>query len=757
MIFTRRFSRAGPFFKKFLLSYIVILGFSFVLLMMIYFRFCASLKESSIRSYQSMLQQSADILDQDLAEIDSLHYNLATNSQVAKVINSNTIYQREQFRELKKVYDLMPPLTQKVDNSYLIIPRQDIVISSQSTYPYQRFYDYFIKSQEITPEFWESIVTQNRFNYIIGGVEEDGELHRYSSVYCIQTLPVGERSPRATLLTVIPGRRLEEIFRWTEDQACEVYVLDTHGNLVYSNMSSFADVPDDLLQGAGSGCEEQGNRLYAYTVTQTASLRLVTAAPTSQVLAPVNRLQYQLLLLYLLFMVLGFVLALLFSYNSSRPLEEIVDMIQDHFTGGHPGGGVNSLHAVISDLLVNDGRAKRLLERNLPYIRQEQRKRLLMGEQILHSSDVPETLENITGNAFNVLAIEIIGLPGADSLHTLLEVNVVKGLLRDQERPYGEIRSYFVDLSDNLCAMIIASDEASDAINTRRLEQYAQEIFVQITHESGVMLKFAAGEFHPSLSDVYYSYIAARELLDTGILESNKTIIWGVPQMQEFSYYFPLQIEQRLLATTSSSNQEETKKLLQMVYEQNFVQHRIPERMITRLYDELNGVLYKLLAQLHESMELVDIRQVSHNVKELKKYGNIMTPEQMFVAYQDTFLYICLQLKPKQKAKNVEMRSRITRFMEDSYNDPDLSLTVLAEKFGFSEIYMSQMFKENMGVPFSEYLERLRIDSACFLLKNSTFTISEISQKAGYNSPHAFRRAFKRVTGTLPTELRAAR
>jgi len=92
--------------------------------------------------------------------------------------------------------------------------------------------------------------------------------------------------------------------------------------------------------------------------------------------------------------------------------------------------------------------------------------------------------------------------------------------------------------------------------------------------------------------------------------------------------------------------------------------------------------------------------------------------------------------------------------MQQNYSDPSFGLTALADHFGFSEIYMSQLFKENMGTTFSEYLERLRIDAACALLKDTAMTISDISQKAGYYSPHAFRRAFKRVTGVLPTDYR---
>jgi transcriptional regulator GlxA family with amidase domain len=51
----------------------------------------------------------------------------------------------------------------------------------------------------------------------------------------------------------------------------------------------------------------------------------------------------------------------------------------------------------------------------------------------------------------------------------------------------------------------------------------------------------------------------------------------------------------------------------------------------------------------------------------------------------------------------------------------------------------------------SDFLEQIRIKHATDLLFTSEKTIDEIAQDVGYNSAHAFRRAFKRVSGVLPS------
>nr|WP_252198399.1 AraC family transcriptional regulator [Clostridium sp. MCC353] len=83
-----------------------------------------------------------------------------------------------------------------------------------------------------------------------------------------------------------------------------------------------------------------------------------------------------------------------------------------------------------------------------------------------------------------------------------------------------------------------------------------------------------------------------------------------------------------------------------------------------------------------------------------------------------------------------------------------MGLAKIGAVFRISEGYLSSVFKEQTGTNFADYLEKIRIDQACELLKNEKMTINEIAQKVGYNSVQSFRRAFKRVKNMSPKEAR---
>lgn len=85
----------------------------------------------------------------------------------------------------------------------------------------------------------------------------------------------------------------------------------------------------------------------------------------------------------------------------------------------------------------------------------------------------------------------------------------------------------------------------------------------------------------------------------------------------------------------------------------------------------------------------------------------------------------------------------------------ELSLEMVAEKVSVSPYYFSKLFKEEMGVNFSEYLTELRISRAKQLLdENPERNIKEVSIESGYANPNYFSRIFKKWTGYTPTEQR---
>ncbi|MFC0211544.1 helix-turn-helix domain-containing protein [Paenibacillus chartarius] len=73
---------------------------------------------------------------------------------------------------------------------------------------------------------------------------------------------------------------------------------------------------------------------------------------------------------------------------------------------------------------------------------------------------------------------------------------------------------------------------------------------------------------------------------------------------------------------------------------------------------------------------------------------------------------------------------------------------------GLGERQFSRRFKQAMGMTYTEYLHKLRIDASCRLLKDTTLRIKEIADAMGYKDVPSFQALFKRMVGVTPSEYR---
>lgn len=96
---------------------------------------------------------------------------------------------------------------------------------------------------------------------------------------------------------------------------------------------------------------------------------------------------------------------------------------------------------------------------------------------------------------------------------------------------------------------------------------------------------------------------------------------------------------------------------------------------------------------------------------------------------------------------------KMKKYITQNY-DQNLTLALLSERFGFSYHYLSHYFNKQAKEGFSEYLNRIRIQRACELLKENEKSISEISRQIGYSDHAYFCRVFKKMTGQTPTDYR---
>lgn len=95
--------------------------------------------------------------------------------------------------------------------------------------------------------------------------------------------------------------------------------------------------------------------------------------------------------------------------------------------------------------------------------------------------------------------------------------------------------------------------------------------------------------------------------------------------------------------------------------------------------------------------------------------------------------------------------AQIRSIIEESYCQPEFSISVMADHFQIGVAYMSSLVKKELGINFSDYLWSLRLEKAKKLLRETNLSIDKISVEVGYLNTSSFRRKFKQDTGNTPS------
>jgi len=92
----------------------------------------------------------------------------------------------------------------------------------------------------------------------------------------------------------------------------------------------------------------------------------------------------------------------------------------------------------------------------------------------------------------------------------------------------------------------------------------------------------------------------------------------------------------------------------------------------------------------------------------------------------------------------------IKKYIDDHFADPTLSLEQISTNLSYNKKYVSTIFKKQLGISLVEYLNTVRIQNACTLIKQGFTSVSDIANCCGYSDPQYFSKVFKKKLEVSP-------
>ena len=171
--------------------------------------------------------------------------------------------------------------------------------------------------------------------------------------------------------------------------------------------------------------------------------------------------------------------------------------------------------------------------------------------------------------------------------------------------------------------------------------------------------------------------------------------------------------------------------------------------LLTNLYTNLPTDYIFATADGSENNHILNIyeRMLQEFTAKQIGYRDIMR------GYVIELLVIICRLKLSVNSGRTQKMLEILEHINVHYKE-NIQAEDLAAISGFSPSHFRRIFKSLTGKTLSLYVQTLRIQDACKLLKNKELSVAQIAEEVGYSDMKHFYAVFKRITGKLPKAFR---
>lgn len=130
------------------------------------------------------------------------------------------------------------------------------------------------------------------------------------------------------------------------------------------------------------------------------------------------------------------------------------------------------------------------------------------------------------------------------------------------------------------------------------------------------------------------------------------------------------------------------------------------------------------------------------------------TPEENIDLIAESILLHTFSRFDESVSRGNVLIGRIVELTETQFADADLTLTAVSQQLGYNSKYISHVFKEKMGISYSEYLRNMRIRYAVSLFEHGIDSVKSVAYLSGFRDPLYFSTVFKKAVGKAPSDYR---
>lgn len=200
----------------------------------------------------------------------------------------------------------------------------------------------------------------------------------------------------------------------------------------------------------------------------------------------------------------------------------------------------------------------------------------------------------------------------------------------------------------------------------------------------------------------------------------------------------------------------------------------LPDKHAVEIHFKLDSLGEKFLSQheLHTLRDLLveaerGIAFSEHDARKAEKFMHQMVTNKGLDKVIDFFSILKIMCASENRVALCSENYRIAydddasrkmtevyTYIRENFSNP-ISLDCIAKVAKMSPFTFSRYFKKHCGAGFVEYLNRVRTNKACYLLRETDYPINNIAIDSGFASISNFNKQFRKTEGISPRDFRS--
>lgn len=701
---------------------------------------------------QSLQQQTNAAVNSYFDNLDQCAFEfgndyLTNNFLAAAVPDGSDYYSLSPIQQSLMVYSLQ---SNGSVSHYLYMNNIDRALSNNAIYPQDELYDLLNLSAAMDEQAFTALLNQQHYHQLLAYGTPEGR----SQVLMLTSIPLISTRPKGTFIQVIAPETLDNMIRSNAvvDNSTVVLLDESNGLLSQAGDPQVAGAVQsaDLSTIHNSEITLDGESFWIECkLLDRGGWKLLTVVPMKAISAKSDTVIHRMLLIMLVTLGVTTALCMGFLYLNYTPLNQLLKQLTGNGGGIDASNEYDQLAEAFQDIRSSREQISALWESQSSQLQQEFIRSCIEENIVCNEETLYQMMDHLDlglrGHWFCVAILDA----GESAIHQGNQV--WESLLERDEQVAASVVSFYLFPRNQQQILLL---NAEDRLILMEALDRLERAFSQQAQVLGWQLLMTHSSPRQDFFNIHLAYLEANEqwryqidriskeyALEGGSAEAGPDSV-AVPHLSN-------EQEALLLRYILAGNADEADATLKLILHHNLEKQVLPVSMFRCLaYHILYGVYVGISNQPNLWREQKEaIRLDLHALRHESSQRGIADILKQTV--RRTALACGEKTMPSGRAKPQPIE-RVVECVNQHYREPDFNVSKAAEYLQVSVPYLSNLFKQQMGIGLLSYISGMRVKYAKKCILEDNLSVAQAAKEAGFENINTFIRTFKKYEGTTP-------